>query len=170
MSDCCLECLSEEMFKKHTFILPIILTYPFSSIVAKSLQMTKHNKIQNNYHLQRVRYLKQLDHMKCLQKVWKGELISSFLQTFVMTDLPRVEPTAGLNAGVSLFLIFPVSQHDVVSSKADLPGSINRYYTTVVIHDFRLEKAETKIWIVHILNVRSNVYVLSLFTRKNSFS
>ena len=87
-----------------------------------------------------------------------------------MADLPRVEPTAGLNAGVSLFLIFPVSQHNVVSSKADLAGSINRYNTAVVIHDFRLEKAEIKIGIVHILNVSSNVYVLSLFTRKNSFS
>ena len=138
-----MECFSEEMFEKHTFILPIILTYPFSSIVAKSLQMTRHNKIQNN--LQRVQYLKQLDHMKCIQKVLKRGLISSFLQNYVMTDSPRVEPTAGLNAGVSLFLIFPVSQHDVVSSKADLPGSVNRYYTTLAIHDFRLEKAEIKI-------------------------
>ena len=53
-----------------------------------------------------------------------------------------MEPTAGINAGVSLFFIFPVSQHDVVSAKANLAGSIDGYNTTVLIHDFRLEKAE----------------------------
>ena len=50
-----------------------------------------------------------------------------------------MKPTAGLNAGVSLFLVFPVSQHDVVSSKANLPGGIDGYNTTVTIHDFRLQ-------------------------------
>jgi len=62
-----------------------------------------------------------------------------------MTDLPGVEPTAGLNAVVSLFFIFPVSQHDVVSSKANLTGSIDGHNTTVFIDDFRLEKAEMEI-------------------------
>jgi len=63
-----------------------------------------------------------------------------------------MEPTAGLNASVSLFFIFPVSQHDVVPSKANLPGSIDGYNTTVFIHDFRLEKPETEIWIMYTLS------------------
>ena len=49
-----------------------------------------------------------------------------------------MKPTAGLNAGISLFLVFPVSQHDV-SSKANLPGGIDGYNTTVTIHDLRLQ-------------------------------
>ena len=51
-----------------------------------------------------------------------------------------MEPTAGLNAGVSLFLVFPVSQHDVVTSKANLASGIDGYYTALVIHDFSLER------------------------------
>ena len=43
-----LEFLSDEIYCKHTFILPMILTYPFSSIVAMSLQITIPNKIQIN--------------------------------------------------------------------------------------------------------------------------
>ena len=39
--------------------------------------------------------------------------------------LPAVEPTAGLNTGVRFFLILPVSQHDTVSSEANLPGGID---------------------------------------------
>ena len=87
-----------------------------------------------------------------------------------MTDLPRVEPTAGLNAGVSLFFIFPVSQHDVVSSKANLSGSIDRYNTSVFIHDFRLEKAEMEIWMMCTLSASLNVLRLTLLTNKNSLS
>jgi len=128
----------------------MILTYPFSSIVAISLQTTVQNTIQNNSQLQRVQYLKHLDHMKCIQKLSKPARFPLFSKIF-MKYLPRVEPTAGLNAGVSLFLIFPVSQHDVVSSKADLPGSIDGYNTAVAIHDFRLEKAEMEIWIMYTL-------------------
>ena len=51
-----------------------------------------------------------------------------------------MEPAAGFNAGVSFFLIFPVSQHDTIPSKAYLPGGIDRYNTSVIIYDFCLKK------------------------------
>lgn len=50
--------LSDEIYCKNTFILPMILTYPFSSIVAISLQIKIPNKIHINYQLKRVQYLK----------------------------------------------------------------------------------------------------------------
>ena len=68
-----------------------------------------------------------------------------FSPQYFMTDLPGVEPTAGINAGVSLFLVFPVSQHDVVSSKANLASSIDGYNATVVIHDFSLENLKRRL-------------------------
>ena len=116
----------------------MILTYPFSSIVAISLQITTPNKIQINYQLQRVQNLKNFNQSN-VHKKFSSEDIFVFSPKYFMTDLPGVEPPAGINAGVSLCLVFPVSQHDVVSSKADLAGGIDGYNTTVVIHDFRLE-------------------------------
>ena len=57
-----------------------------------------------------------------------------------MKDSPTMEPAAGFNAGVSFFLIFPVSQHDTIPSKAYLPRGIDRYNTSVIIYDFCLKK------------------------------
>ena len=57
-----------------------------------------------------------------------------------MKDLPAVEPTAGLNAGVSFFLVLPVSQHDIVPSKANFPGCIDGQNMAVTVNDFCLNK------------------------------
>ena len=122
----------------------MILTYPFSSIVAISLQITTPNKIQINYQLQHVQYLKHFNLSNVYEKP-SSEDVFVFSPKYFMTDLPRVEPTAGINAGVSLCLVFPVSQHDVVSSKANLAGSIDGYNTTMVIHDFRLENLKRRL-------------------------
>ena len=50
-----------------------------------------------------------------------------------------MEPAAGFNAGVSFFLIFPVSQHDTIPSKANFPRGIDRYDTSVTVYDFCLK-------------------------------
>ena len=47
------------------------------------------------------------------------------LRVHVTKDIPTEEPTAGINAGVSFVFVLPVSQHDVVTSKAYLPGGID---------------------------------------------
>ena len=57
-----------------------------------------------------------------------------------MKYLPTVKPTAGVNTGVSLFFVIPVSQHDIVTSKANLPCCIDRYHTVITVHDFRLQQ------------------------------
>lgn len=80
--------------------------YPFSSIVAKSLG--KKNRKENQ----------------------AGSFILACPNYFKGTcqerhDIPTEEPTAGINAGVSFVLVLPVSQHDVVTSKAYLPGGID---------------------------------------------
>lgn len=94
-----------DFIQNFTFILPMILMYPFSSIVAKSLQQTK----------------------TCKGLVIHGPADQNMfsIKIWIIKDLPAVEPTAGLNAGVSFLLILPVSQHDTVSSKANLPRGVD---------------------------------------------